>query len=253
MDNSFKDYFSTKSNDYANYRPTYPKHLAKALATRCASTELALDCGCGTGQLSVLLADFFTQVVATDASSNQIANATALDGVTYRVAAAENSGLPTASVDLVTVAQAAHWLDLDKFYTEVNRVLKPGGIVALIAYGILHVDDPACDAVVQDIYHDALGSYWPPERKHVESGYKTLAFPFDEITFPPLHMEAIWNLDELFDYLSTWSAYKEFEKADGSQQIQNFKNSLARAWGAADFCRKIYWPLSVRIGNVGDH
>src|SRR5690606_7834750 len=121
---SFKDHFSSGSADYAAYRPTYPVALVQELARISPATRLALDCGCGTGQLSVLLADHFAEVLAIDASPTQIANATPHRGVTYRVSLAENSGLPDASVDLVTVAQAAHWLDLESFYAEVRRVAR---------------------------------------------------------------------------------------------------------------------------------
>ena len=66
---TFKDYFSTKSDSYANYRPTYPHALAEQLANLCNEKNIALDCGCGSGQFSILLADYFNSVVATDAAA----------------------------------------------------------------------------------------------------------------------------------------------------------------------------------------
>ncbi|MDB6136311.1 MAG: putative methyltransferase [Verrucomicrobiales bacterium] len=138
---NFKDHFSHGSANYAAHRPTYPMALVDFLAGLCPARGHALDCGCGTGQLSVLLAERFDQVTATDASVSQIRQAQAREGVTYRTAEAGDSGLPDGCVDLVTVAQAAHWLDLDVFYKEVRRVAKPDAVIALITYGVMHIDD----------------------------------------------------------------------------------------------------------------
>ncbi len=130
----FKDHFSTGSANYAAHRPTYPAQLVDELAALCPGTRLALDCGCGTGQLTVLLAERFERVVGTDASAAQIDKAQARERVEYRVALAEDSGLAAASADLVTVAQAAHWLELPRFYEEVRRVARADAILALVTY-----------------------------------------------------------------------------------------------------------------------
>ena len=137
---AFKDHFSTRSAEYAAYRPTYPRALVDFLADAAPGTELALDCGCGTGQLSVLLGERFARVVATDASQKQIENAEPHARVAYRVAPAEASGLGDASADLVVAAQAAHWFDLPAFYAEARRVARPHGVVALVTYGIIEME-----------------------------------------------------------------------------------------------------------------
>jgi len=129
---SFKDHFSSHAAGYAAYRPTYPPELVTFLADTSPATSIAIDCGCGTGQLSIPLAGRFDRVVALDASAAQIASAPAHPRVEYRVAGADAIGEPDGSADLVTVAQAAHWFDLDRFYMEARRVLRRGGILALI-------------------------------------------------------------------------------------------------------------------------
>src|SRR5579872_1342582 len=156
---AFKDHFSELAAGYAAHRPTYPRALVDYLAGIAPAQRLAWDCGCGSGQLSTLLAEPFEQVVATDASAEQIASAVPADRVEYRVAPAEASGLSDASVDLVTVAQAAHWFDLPAFYAEARRVARPGAGIALVTYGIMEVDDET-DRVTMPFYYDVLKGYW---------------------------------------------------------------------------------------------
>lgn len=211
--------------------------------------ERALDCGCGTGQLSVLLADRFKQVIATDASASQIKNAKLHPRVRYSVALAENSGLPDGSVDLITVAQAAHWLDLGNFYTEVRRVARPRAVIALITYGVLHVEGDI-DKHIQRFYYETIGPHWPPERKHVEDGYRNLPFPFEEVTLPPMFIEAQLNLDQLLGYIGTWSAVQAAEKVLGNNPVKALEATLEKHWGDPATPRRVTWPLTTRVGIV---
>jgi SAM-dependent methyltransferase len=246
---AFKDHFSTRSAEYAAYRPTYPRALVDFLADAAPGADLALDCGCGTGQLSVLLAERFAKVVATDASARQIENAEPHPAVEYRVAPAEASGLPGKSADLVVAAQAAHWFDLPAFYAEARRVARPRAIVALVTYGIIEMDEPV-DAVVKHFYWEVVGPYWPPERRHVEGGYRSFDFPFAEFAAPPLAIEAAWTLEAFTGYVDTWSAVKAAEKALGREPIERFRRDLAAAWGDSAMCRPLRFPLSLRVGRV---
>jgi SAM-dependent methyltransferase len=246
---SFKDHFSVGSADYAAYRPTYPPALVDYLASLCAETSLALDAGCGTGQLSVLLARRFSRVIATDASAQQIDKAEAQEGVEYRVAPAERSGLADASVDLVVAAQAAHWFDLPAFYAEARRIGKPGAVLALVTYGVVQAD-PAVNPLIQDFYWNVVGPYWPPERRHVEEGYRSFAFPFDEVTAPPLAIEVSWDAAGFLGYAGTWSASREAEKVLGREPMERFRRDLLEAWGEPGCRRTIRFPLSLRVGRM---
>jgi SAM-dependent methyltransferase len=247
---AFKDHFSARSADYAAYRPTYPMALVEHLASQCAATEVALDVGCGTGQLSVLLTERFDRVIATDASAQQIESAQPHPRVTYRVAPAEASGVATASIDLIVAAQAAHWFDLPALYTEARRVAKPGAVLALVTYGVLQAD-PDVDAVIQHFYNEIVGAYWPPERRHVENGYREFAFPFDEWAAPSLAITVEWRVADLVGYTDTWSAVRGVEKALGRSPIPAFERDLTAAWGDPDRRRTIRFPLSMRVGRLG--
>lgn len=205
MNAPFNDHFTPVSTHYARFRPIYPEALFAWLATTVPARDLAWDCAAGSGQATLDLARHFTRVIATDASRAQIDAASPHPNVEYRVAPAEASGLSEATVDVITVAQALHWFDLDRFYAEVHRVLKPSGILAAWTYGVQTMDEARVDACVQTFYRETVGPCWPPERRYVENGYQTLPFPFREIPAPKFHMTATWTLPELLGYLRSLS------------------------------------------------
>ncbi|WP_175654022.1 class I SAM-dependent methyltransferase [Pseudomonas sp. Marseille-P9899] len=248
---NFKDHFSSGSAGYAAYRPSYPLELIDELTSISPGTGRVLDCGCGTGQLSVLLAERFDEVLATDASATQIAAAEPREGVIYRAALAEDSGLAENSVDLITVAQAAHWLDLERFYAEARRIARPQAAIALITYGVLHLEGELDRHLQQFYYHD-IAAYWPPERRHVETGYRDLPFPFAEIEVPPQVIEMQWNLAQLIGYLNTWSAVKAAQQALGFNPVDTLAQQLAEEWGDPTTRRRITWPLTIRAGRLRD-
>jgi SAM-dependent methyltransferase len=245
----FHDHFSAFANRYADFRPHYPAAIFDFLATVVPRTSLVWDCACGNGQATVDLAERFDHVMATDASKEQIASATPRPNIEYRVAPAESSGLADNSVGLVTVAQAVHWFSFDRFYAEVNRVLIGGGVLAVWAYGINEVEGEAVNALAQDYYANIVGPYWPPERVLVEEGYRTIPFPFSEITAPAIHMETHWDLDALLGYFSTWSATNRFIKANGHNPLARLNSKLSEVWGQREKPRPVKWPLSIRIGR----
>ena len=206
---SFPDHFSSRAADYARYRPDYPDALFDFLASLAPARRRAWDCATGSGQAAAALAARFEQVVGTDASALQIAAAVRKPGVLYRVALADASGLPNGSVDLVTVAQALHWLDRDRFWPEADRVLAAGGVIAVWCYDFLRVT-PEVDAVVRRLSSEVVGPYWPPERALVDRGYGELEFPFEELPAPAFSMAKPWRFPDLLGYLRTWSASRRF-------------------------------------------
>jgi SAM-dependent methyltransferase len=245
----FSDHFSSVAEAYATARPIYPPALFDHLVDLAPSRAHAWDCAAGNGQATLALAERFAHVTATDASAAQLAQAPRHPGVTYRVGLAQESGLPDASVDLVTVAQALHWLDLSGFYQEVGRVLVADGILAVWCYGLQQLGDDRVDEPLARFYGSVVGPYWAPERALVETGYRTVPFPFEELEAPTLEMAHEWRLSELLAYLRTWSATAAFVKARGFDPVSELADELAPAWGAGDRRRRVRWPLSLRIGR----
>ena len=244
---AFKDHFSKQAAGYAEFRPRYPQKIFDYLASNAPSRQLAWDCGTGNGQAAVGLASVCDRVIATDASEKQIANAQSHKTVEYRVARAENSGIGSATIDLIMVAQALHWFDLDRFYPEARRVLKNDGILAASAYNLLHIDD-AIDEVVNRYYYEVVGPFWPPERELVEQ-FANLSFPFHERAAPKFEITADWNLDHLLGYLRTWSSTQRFIVAKGSDPVDQIIGDLRSTWGNPGQIRKVTWPLILRIGR----
>ncbi len=175
MNQVFQDHYSDVAPSYARYRPRYPRELFKHLAALAPARDLAWDCATGNGQAAAGLAAHFTRVVATDASHAQIANAQPHPGVDYGVAPAEQSGLATDSVDLIAVAQALHWFDTPGFFAEARRVLRAKGVLAAWCYGQMQIANPEAQRALDIYYAETVGLYWPPERRRMEAGYRTIA------------------------------------------------------------------------------
>ena len=244
----FKDHFSDQADSYARFRPTYPDPLFEWLASLAPACGLAWDCATGSGQAARALAAHFGRVVATDASAEQVARADVGGhaNLAFGVASAETSGLAADSVDLVTVAQALHWFDRERFYREVDRVLRPGGVLAVWTYELALID-PVIDRYVADWYRGGIDPYWPPERALVESGYRGIELPYAEVAVPDFEMVADWSLPELLGYLGSWSAVQRYRVALGRDPVADLARSLGPVWGEPGRPRRVAWPLVVRV------
>jgi ubiquinone/menaquinone biosynthesis C-methylase UbiE len=245
---SFKDHFSSLASDYARHRPRYPDALYRFLAEQSPAQNLAWDCATGNGQAAVGLARYFANVIATDASAEQIASAESCPNVEYRQATAEQSGLESLSADSCTVAQAGHWFEAERFYAEVRRVVKPRGLLAVWAYSHSHIT-PSIDAAMQRFYAQ-MRDYFPPERHWVDEEYTTLAFPFEEIAAPDFFMEAAWNLEDVLGYYRSWSGTKEYHQRHGTSPIPIAEEALRAVWERPEERRLVRWKLHLRLGRV---
>jgi SAM-dependent methyltransferase len=247
---TFKDYFSDTAHVYAATRPDYPLALFEFLKNCCPQHELAWDCATGNGQAALGLSHFFKQVIATEASSEQLLHATQKPNIEYRCETAENTSLQASSADLLTVAQAVHWFDLDKFYAAARSVLKPQGVIALWCYQACVFDDPAVNALVETLYWQITRSHWAPERDYIDEGYASLPFPFTEIKAPEFSIERHWTMADLISYLHTWSGLRNYLQAEGDALWLNWCQQLQNAWGASTKTYRISWPIKMRIGRL---
>jgi ubiquinone/menaquinone biosynthesis C-methylase UbiE len=245
---SATNHFSEVADAYSRFRPTYPRELFSYIASLCTGRSLVWDCGAGSGQASLGLAEEFERVLATDVSRDQISRRTPHPRVSFAVCSAEDPPIPAGTVDLVTVAQALHWFQLDRFYAEVRRVLEPEGGLAVWCYGLLSVGERV-DTVIQKLYSEILGSYWPARRKLVDECYRTIEFPFHEMETPPFHMEREGDLEWLKGYLGTWSGGRAYWKQHGVDARELVADELTEAWGEPAQVRQIRWPIHLRVGK----
>jgi SAM-dependent methyltransferase len=242
----FHDHFSKGSGDYAQSRPTYPDELFRRLAEVAPARDSAWDCATGSGQAALGLARHFAQVEATDASAQQVAHAAPAPNVRYSVQPAESTGFAPASFDAVCVAQALHWFDVDRFYAEVKRVLRPRGVLLVTAYGWSGVS-PEFDIEQQRVVIDPIEPYWPPQNQLIMRGYRDLAFPFERIEMPPMAIEVRWTLDQYVDYMGTWTATRRMLEKDPAF-LDNARAELRKAWPGPE-ARTVTMPLVVLCGR----
>ena len=205
-----KDNFSHNSGNYAQFRPSYPNEVFTFLDTILTGRECVWDCATGTGQVAGKLVNLFETIEATDLSENQLKSAVSHPKINYSQQVAEETNFPDQQFDCITVGQAIHWFDFEKFYAETNRVLKPNGIVVVLGYGNIQTDNKEVQQVIEKLYSETLDGYWDPERKYVDEDYQTIPFPFEEMNHPEFKIQDTWNREQLLGYLKTWSAVKHY-------------------------------------------
>lgn len=244
----YTNHFAEGSKDYLQFRPSYPESLFVYLCSLVKSHDTAWDCATGTGQAAVMLAKYFKQVIATDINQPQMDEAPRLTNINYFHCPAEKPHIPDASVDLITVAQALHWFDFTRFYIEVNRVLKPDGIIAAWSYSLGYIN-PEISKIIKDFYKDTLKPAWPKERHYIDEEYQTIPFPFQKISPPDFYIEKEMNLTQLLGYLATWSAVKEYELKNQVNPIDLIRVELTKAWGDPEKIYVMRWPIHLLVGS----
>jgi ubiquinone/menaquinone biosynthesis C-methylase UbiE len=209
--------------------------------------ENAWDCATGNGQTAAVLAEHFDKVFATDISEKQLEHAIRLSNIAYSNQPAEGVNFPESQFDLITVSQAIHWFDFARFYEQVNRVAKSGGIIAIWCYSLFKIN-PAVDEIVDSFYKKTIGSYWDKERTFVDDAYGTIPFPFEEFPSIPFQMKYSWTLEQLEGYISTWSAIQKYIQANGTNPVPALIAELRPRLNVPIV--DVVFPIHLRIGRV---
>lgn len=122
--------FGTAAALYEAGRPGYPLEAARWLV---GSASTVVDVGAGTGKFTRQLVDLAEHVIAVEPDAAMLAQLRAQSpNVEAHIGTAESIPLPDGCADVITVAQAWHWVDLDLAVPEAARVLRPGGVLGLI-------------------------------------------------------------------------------------------------------------------------
>lgn len=241
--------FSLQSDQYAKHRPTYPASLFAYLNSLLDHHDRAWDCATGNGQAAISCANYFARVTATDISAEQIRQRLQHPRVTYGVCSAEQAPFENQSLDLIIVAQALHWFNLEQFYPEVLRVLKRGGVLAVWGYAFFNIQ-PDIDQIIAQNLLEPIDPFWAEGNRKLMAGYRTIPFPLDEISSPPtFEMQLEWNLNQLADYLRTWSAVKRYSAQTGIDPVSQLEIKLKEVWDSPDRVRLVHMPLFFRAGR----
>lgn len=243
-----KDNFSKQSSQYAQYRPDYPAELFDFILKCIPHKKTAWDCATGNGQSAAALSKHFEKVIATDISSKQIAHAEQAANIFYSLQPAEATNIESHSIDLITVAQAIHWFDFEKFYAEAKRVANSDAFIAVWCYSLLRINEPV-DAIISNYHFNTLADYWDAERKYVDDGYKNIPFPFEKIVTPGFFIEKYWSINELEGYLNTWSALQKYLAVNNSNPVPELVQKIRPFWGNTEK-QRISFPVHLLFGQI---
>jgi len=238
--------FGVDSENYALSRPSYPDELYGFLAGKSPSSERAWDCAAGPGVATRGLIALFDEVFATDLNQSQLDQIPTAPGVRTLACNAETPPFPDDFFDLICVAQAIHWFDLDRFYPEASRVLKTDGVFAAWGYGDLSVDEEV-DAVIDETVLTPLEPYWSTRIDYISTRYATLPFPFLEVPAPPFRMSQSWTRDQTLGYMATWSAYKRHNAETGANLLDACRKALQSIWPGEEQ-REVTFTSFIRAG-----
>lgn len=244
-----KDLFSLQAGAYAKFRPVYPIALYTFLYQQCAAKNVAWDCATGNGQVAQQLASSFHQVFASDISAQQLAKATSAANIQYAIAPATAVPLADNCVDLITVAQAYHWFAGPAFFDEALRVAKPGAPIAVWGYDRLTTPYEHINEYLDFFYHQVVGPFWDPERKHVENHYRDLYFPAPSLPVPELAICDTWSCETMVGFWSTWSSLQRYRESKQSDPLPQAEKELRRRWPSGQMI-PVKFPIFLWLGRA---
>lgn len=247
------DWYSRIPHQYARVRPRYPAALFDWLTQQAPSTDLVWDVGTGSGQAAVPLADRFSTVYATDGFAGPLVAAPPVDNITWAVEPGEQCSLRTNSADMITVAAALHWLNIEAFLPEVRRVLKPGGLLAAWTYSVAPRRGPVGDVFVH-YAQTVLAQDWNKAIDNVLNGYQDIPLPGTPLSPPTFHATSMLSFADTLDLMRTWSAAVAYTRRTGRDPVERIHDDLCTIWkehvGALDAPHTLHWPMTVRAHRL---
>lgn len=243
-----QDRFSSQSDAYKKFRPHYPQALYDHILSFVPARDCALDVATGNGQAAVVLADYFKSVIAIDTSAAQLEKAEQKENIEYRIASAEQTFSKPHTFDLMTVAQAYHWLQHEAFAQEVRRIAKPGAVIAVWLYDRFETANNELNALMDHFYFDIVGPYWDAARRSVDAHYNDLPFPFERLPVKPFSIDAVWSAAQIAGYLSSWSAVQQYIKEQHTSPLLRIQDALQNLLG--DSTIAVRFPIYLHLGRV---
>ncbi len=246
------DFSGEYAEQYVARRPAYPTELFDWLVANSPGTGHAWDAGTGTGELARPLADRFTVVTASDNNTDMLGEARQADNLSYHEWPSESPQLADGSVDLITAGMAAHWFSLDRFYPTCERVLRPGGLLAILGFYFFDIDD-GIGELVSDWYHREMTGYEFPQLTMLRRHYVDFDFPFPVLDGLDFTMTASWSHAQLANFLRQWIVVKRAREA-GVDALAELLPAIAERWPGdvnrgLDTEVEVRWPLFGRVAR----
>jgi SAM-dependent methyltransferase len=246
--------FSDRVENYIRYRPGYPSPVLELLRIECGLKpgHVIADVASGTGAFTRLLLENSNRVFAVEPNAEMRGAGTRLlavfPEVTWVAGTAEETRLPSASVDFVTAAQAAHWFDRQRSRAEFVRILKPGGWCVLIWNERQTESTPFLRE-----YEQLLLTYGTDYK---EVRHEKTAATISEFFAPALCQERVYRLRQRFDYEGVAgrllsSSYAPLEDHPGHGPMMG---DLKRIFGAHAERGVVEFEYNTRVffGRLGD-
>ncbi len=242
------DLFSEQADYYSRYRPVYPEELYDFILKHLEEKRYAWDCGTGSGQVAVYLSDYFQKVCASDISSRQMEHAERKDNIEYHNVQAEDSGFPSDYFNLITVAQAIHWFDFDRFYEEARRTAAEGALLAVFGYGRIAIN-PEVDPVIHQFYEDVFSKDFNEIRNYINSQYRTIPFPFPEISSPSFEINLEWTANDLEGFFYSWSAVQKLKTHEKINPVPEIMGKIIGKLTSGNSF-EVKFPVFLRLGKI---
>lgn len=240
------DEFNFFSKKYQNFRPSYPENLFTWISETTLEHELVIDCGTGNGQAAIPLSRYFNRVIAIDSNENQLEEAVLCKNIEYKKSPAEKIDLLDASADLIVAASSAHWFNLDLFYKECKRILKPDGRIIIWTYTWPETENLKMSFTLLKI-KEQLNPYWSKESLYHINKYKNLPFPFKQYPNPEFQFSKEWTSGELLDFLLTWACISHIIKTVDNNFKYKMKKIITNGYNGNEKIR-FDFPLYVKAG-----
>ncbi|GAB6028243.1 hypothetical protein CHUAL_002430 [Chamberlinius hualienensis] len=217
-----------EAKSYKLYRPTTGQNVTDKIMNYVREKnegplKLLVDVGCGSGQHTLAFTSYFDKVLGTDISPNMIAeiatDPTLPSNVSFAVSPAEELPVPDSSVDVVTGAQCFHWFDHEKFHIEMNRVLKPNGVVAIIGHELEFLSDPNDEKKSEELsnatirFFVQLLPYLQNAASPILNRYSNLSFPYaDVVREVEVRSESPITLADYIGLMGTYSQFQSWKR-----------------------------------------
>lgn len=233
--------FTQVADVYQQFRPGYPGALYETLAQLVPPVpeSCVLDVGCGTGNVTRELSKIYNSVYGVDPSEGMLEQARrvpveSINPISWTEGFSESLPFEAHFFDLITVAQAFHWFDADRFLKESKRVLKPGGLIAIFAEG------PAPGMVYRSNIHKIIRNFKAGDgntsgrsnnRPRQRPDELLQSHGFSKVQKIVIEYDLAWEIDRFVGFMNSMSMMADFGADERAELNDMFELKLRELTG----------------------